>query len=65
MSQSKLARMLGVTLGEVERRIEAIRAHCAKLNLPCPLIERKDNRGNTIYHVTPTFRAIVSARQGN
>ena len=35
MSQEKLARLMGVTTGEVARRIARIQAHCREHNLPC------------------------------
>lgn len=60
MTQEKLARLMGVSLEEVARRIAALLALFDKNNLPHPILVKCSGSGVVTYHVNPTQKSALS-----
>lgn len=59
MPQALLAKLMGVSLQEVERRIKALLAHCDENNMPHPIIVLKDKSGRVLYRVNPAQKQVL------
>jgi len=58
MSQSQLAKLMGVTKAEVADRIAKIRDTCRQLKLPFPIIVKRTERG-VVYKINRKAASVL------